>query len=621
MSSGSGLTPFEHASFAVVSRLLSCLVTEELLPAFYTPLCKPNPAVEGLLVILSTHILSEQTSISRALRSRDIFVVVPLRNAPVFKDTAVYPHGRSVGLVDPLDMLPVVYEATNRSAGDLEPVSELGRDILESLTPPLWDLGCSPTLSRCTDAVSLWNKFVEGIFISDSTRKGIERELASSFEWQYLSYKSPPPAPTLRSTPLEWEQSLVAGHPTHPMHRARLLPSNANPQYNWYRPRIRFAAIPRRCLNVFGQFEQHIRPIAERAAKASGRILPCGVCSVIVPVHELQISNMVSRLKKDVEILHADISVDALAQSSIRTVVIPELPTMAVKLAVGVKISSSLRTISHFTATFGPQFSAQIVPKLAINPDIMTVELEPHSVVLDGVEPEVAKHFSVVLREEYQAPEGQGLVVCAALLEMDHLGAPPGVPAVQFVFGLDTQEKRLAFLDRYIQLACEALLPPLLTNGVAFEAHAQNVLVRYNATTGEVLGFVVRDLGGIRVHPATLRESTGVDFEFLPNHCVVTSTLEETYPKFYHTFVHNHLQRLIRVLGLHSNGLGWEILRKHLRNNIPADHPVYAGWLGGAKFVKSKSLLRMRMQDLYRDMVYSTVPNMILYQPDERKYD
>ena len=121
---------------------------------------------------------------------------------------------------------------------------------------------------------------------------------------------------------------------------------------------------------------------------------------------------------------------------------------MAVKLAVGVKISSSLRTISHFTATFGPQFSAQVVPKLSINPEIVTIELEPHSVVLQGVAPEVAKHFSVVLREEYQAPEGQGLVVCAALLEMDHLGAPPGVAAVQFVFGLDTQEKRLAFLDR-----------------------------------------------------------------------------------------------------------------------------------------------------------------------------
>lgn len=129
------------------------------------------------------------------------------------------------------------------------------------------------------------------------------------------------------------------------------------------------------------------------------------------------------------------------------------------------------------------------------------------------------------------------------------------------------------------------------------------MLLRYDIKTGEPLGFVVRDLGGIRVHPETLRSSTGVDFQFLPGHCVVTTTLEETYPKFYHTFVHNHMQRLIRVLGLHSNGLGWEILRGHLRETIPRDHPVYAGWLSGnSKFVTSKSLLRMRMQDLYRDV-------------------
>lgn len=131
-----------------------------------------------------------------------------------------------------------------------------------------------------------------------------------------------------------------------------------------------------------------------------------------------------------------------------RTVVIPSLPTMAVKLAVGVKISSSLRTISHYTATFGPRFSAEIVPRLKINHEILTVETEPHSAVVRGVDAEDAKHFSVVLREEFQPPEGQNLVVCAALLEMDHAGAPVGVPAVQFAFGLDNQEKRLTFFDR-----------------------------------------------------------------------------------------------------------------------------------------------------------------------------
>lgn len=143
---------------------------------------------------------------------------------------------------------------------------------------------------------------------------------------------------------------------------------------------------------------------------------------------------------------------------------------------------------------------------------------------------------------------------------------------------------------------------------MAFEAHAQNMLARFDITTGEPLGFVIRDLGGLRIHPATLCESTGVDFKFLPDHCVVTSTVEETYPKFYHTFVHNHLQRLIRVLGMHCNGLGWEILRTHLEAVIPENHGLRQAWLSseGAN-VPAKCLMRMRMRDMYREVNYCQI--------------
>ena len=156
---------------------------------------------------------------------------------------------------------------------------------------------------------------------------------------------------------------------------------------------------------------------------------------------------------------------------------------------------------------------------------------------------------------------------------------------------------------RYIQLACEALLPPLIYNGVSFEAHAQNVLVRVDSTTGEPLGFVVRDLGGVRAHPTTICATTGVNFEFLPGHCAVAETLEETYPGFYHAFVHNHIQRLIRVLGLHHDGRGWEMLRRHMDAVIPVDHGLRMAWLGSeSKTVLTKCLMRMRMQDSYRDV-------------------
>lgn len=170
---------------------------------------------------------------------------------------------------------------------------------------------------------------------------------------------------------------------------------------------------------------------------------------------------------------------------------------------------------------------------------------------------------------------------------------------LSFVFESNT-------INRYIHVACRALIPPLVSNGVAFEAHAQNMLARVDLETKELKGFVIRDLGGLRVHPPTLRQSTGVDFQFLPGHVVATSTLEEIYPKFYHTFVHNHVQRLIRLLGMHYDGRGWKILRDEMEAVIPKDHIVWKAWMNPERrTVDSKCLMRMRMKDSYRDVSYS----------------
>lgn len=133
-----------------------------------------------------------------------------------------------------------------------------------------------------------------------------------------------------------------------------------------------------------------------------------------------------------------------------RTVVVPDMPGHALKLAVNVKISSSLRTISHFTADFGPRFSTDILPKLHFDRNILTVAAEPASAVYRGVTPDIAKHFTAVIRDEFEPVGGENVAVCAALLERGHEGAPAGIPLVQHVFRLDTDEKRVAFLDRYV---------------------------------------------------------------------------------------------------------------------------------------------------------------------------
>lgn len=129
--------------------------------------------------------------------------------------------------------------------------------------------------------------------------------------------------------------------------------------------------------------------------------------------------------------------------------VVSDFPDIALKLAVGVKISSALRTISHYTADFGPRFSKEVVPKLAVDPKILVVEPEPSSAVYRTSDPEIAKHFTAVIREMYQPSGNEAVIVVAALLETDHANLPGDISAVQHALQLDTVDKREAFLDQY----------------------------------------------------------------------------------------------------------------------------------------------------------------------------
>ena len=123
------------------------------------------------------------------------------------------------------------------------------------------------------------------------------------------------------------------------------------------------------------------------------------------------------------------------------------------KLSLGIYVSSALRTISHFTANFGPRFSKDVVPKLAIDPRILTIEQEVASAVCSrdakgvSLDPDIAKHFTTIIRKEYPPVEDEAVIISAALLETGHSGLPAGVPIVQHVMCLDAPEKRLRFFD------------------------------------------------------------------------------------------------------------------------------------------------------------------------------
>jgi hypothetical protein len=133
-----------------------------------------------------------------------------------------------------------------------------------------------------------------------------------------------------------------------------------------------------------------------------------------------------------------------------RTVLSPLLPGKALKLSVGVKISSALRTISHYTANFGPRFSAEVIPMLTFDRSILHVETECSSAIYKGHSASLSKHLTAIIRDSYIPMEGENIIICAALLERGHANTPPGVSAVEWAFQLDTEDKRIKFLDRCV---------------------------------------------------------------------------------------------------------------------------------------------------------------------------
>ena len=99
----STLSPLDRASFATLSRLLSCLVTESLLKAIFVPIGPtPQEYLIGAAIVLNP--LASQHETPYMLE--DVFAVVPLRHIPIFKSRS----DTEIGLLDPLDMLPCVFE-------------------------------------------------------------------------------------------------------------------------------------------------------------------------------------------------------------------------------------------------------------------------------------------------------------------------------------------------------------------------------------------------------------------------------------------------------------------------------------------------------------------------------
>ncbi|KAF0451181.1 IucC family-domain-containing protein [Gigaspora margarita] len=515
------LSPNQRANFAATSRLVACAINEHIVKAFYQLNYDHSKLINYSMNHGAIFILPKNDNISSV--DHRIIIVIPMLCEPILSNYNENNNSTliKVDFINPCDM-----------------------------TAPIYKINCD--LFQLTDVNDLES------FVTNSVNQGEEIctiELMNILEY---TFKNPQAIPSLHSSSMEWEQSLIEGHPFHPMHKLRYC----------------FPPLPQ-----------------------------------ILPVHELQLPNISAKFPY-VKILPPEYSIKSSSQASLRSLVVPSIPELVFKVSIGIKTTSALRTISPWSTHGGTEFT-KIIDKLYVDKNILKIAPEIASATVNEQDFAIAKHLSCIIREDYndQTSGGEKVIICAALIEKDE----NGISFVERVFRLDTEEKRIKFFERYSQLLFAAFLPSALYNGVSLEAHLQNVLARFDPHSEQLVGFVFRDFGALRFHQDTLYSSTGIRVNLLKDNVAEAYDLDEVYTTLYNKLIFCHVYCLIYALNLHHSGVGWKIVRKHLSELIPRDHLLWNLWLENKVF-KLKSFLRMRIEGLYRTYLYEECPNLILYK-------
>ncbi|KAI0231621.1 hypothetical protein L0F63_006757 [Massospora cicadina] len=433
----------------------------------------------------------------------------------------------------------------------------------------------------------------------------ILKEMKSSVENLAYAYHHPEPLPALKDDAMLWEQSILEGHPTHPMNKARFtqLPmAPILPTDDLSNPVVHLFALPKDKVTVRGDYLFHIMPLISGCLSAFD-----STCMVPIPVLELQIPMVAHYFP---EAVNLGICYPAQAQASLRTVRLPQLPHLNLKMALAATITSALRTITPWTTYLGPGFNT-VADAVVEDKSILVVAKEVGSVIANHPDPDVQKHLSCIIRADAQAMcPGESVVVCAAITEKRG-----GRYILPELLNLHSIPSRIKFLEHYATLLLTGLLKPVVNHGLTFEAHLQNTLARFDKDN-HLVGFCIRDFGGIKAHEPTLFETTGFHLDvWNRDACQLAHSLEDVYNVAYHTIVQMHLHRIVRALGLHYNCQGWPIIHAIFDGILPDPHPARDYFLR-TKSAPWKAFLSMKFDGLYRDYLYASVPNLILLRPN-----
>lgn len=444
--------------------------------------------------------------------------------------------------------------------------------------------------------------------------------------------------------PLDPENLVVAGHPWHPMTKTRLgLHLHDNLRH----------APEARALGTLCAVDVAAADVVVTGsfAELSARLFPVAPPGwVRVPVHALQRRRLPhllgpawgARVRPAACLPRAGRSL-----LSLRTVALGDLH---VKLATAMHTTSAQRQVSPMSVRNGPPLGDLLAKILAADPHArrgLRVQQEPAAA---GLDPDafgrLAGQLGVLLRDS-PAPLARSLAAtadapvssdipsiwaCAALGER-WPGDPHNLtqkPASSLARDPSLLHRRTgdlllrtitaayptpdAALRRYVDLLVPPALRLLTAHGVALELHLQNTLVVHQR--GHLLGFIVRDLGGIRLHHGRLR-AAGHTLSLAPGSFLATDDLAEVQTKLAHTLLHAHLTAVFAAFAeLGADPVAaWSHTAATIQHTLaawsadprlaPACAADQSALLAGQ--ARAKALLRMRIDERTSDYAYTLV--------------
>ncbi len=462
------------------------------------------------------------------------------------------------------------------------------------------------------DTAAVWRRLADTLGCDAATAARVGEELADGCDHLAHALLAARHRPTRRDDdPRSWdaEHFITLGHPWHPMVKTRL-------GLGWA-DNIRLA--PELCARaeiVTVELDAgRVRRLGDLDALARVGFDARGP-SVRLPVLAAQWRRLPPALRNTLRRVDAPPQVGR-SLASLRTVAL-DGHGVHLKLALDVLTTSAKRTVSPMSVANATVVSALVEQVQREDPRAAGALALMREVAAAGLDPadagDDARQLGVIVRDATALDAA--CLVCAALGEPDADGVPFVRRLVAGYPGDDPTRADAMFAD-YLAL----LVPPMLrlwtAHGIALEGHLQNTLVR--VARGRPAGFLVRDLGGIRLHRARLG-AAGHRVALDPASFILTDDGDEAADKWVHAVVHAHLAGVLRVLVDtfdYDEGRGWARVAAVIEGCLgawTAEPTLHAACEADrahlfAPRVRGKALLRMRIADRSSEYSYVALDN------------